>query len=468
MALLIFVLLQLTRLLFGLVRVMKLKQQAEVIPSVDWGPVIDRTIRFARYRRPVAIAVSDQISMPFVVGYLQPTILFPRYLVETLHPGDIRKILLHEMAHVERFDDWGLLIQRSLEAFYAFHPLVRYVARQIDLQREMACDDRVLASLPPQVYASCLTRVAELTGARVAAGLSVSFLQGKTQLSRRLESLLDRTREHMPALSARYLVSFAGGAALFVVATLNTPGLLAYSMSGPTQSAAPAQAAQGDSEPERIDLLVISPGDGENFSYQDYGDNYQNRSGFPKNAIIYRKNGAQRIIRDSKVLSEAQSILRPQQELGQQQAVLGAQQAKLGEAQAALGAKQAALLANWKLESVDRQALQQQLRSLEDTARALAADRSEKTASEMQQQLADLQGQLGQMQSRMGQQQSKHAGEQEKLGELQSQLGEQQAHLGAKQGELGSAQAHEAKIAQGKLRDLIRRAEAQHLSQPLP
>ena len=33
------------------------------------------------------------------------------------------------------------LVQRILEALFALHPMVRWIARRIDLEREIACDD---------------------------------------------------------------------------------------------------------------------------------------------------------------------------------------------------------------------------------------------------------------------------------------------------------------------------------------
>ena len=85
--------------------------------------------------------------MPVVVGYRQPAIVLPAYLVDTLDSADIEQVLLHELAHVDRYDDWALLLQRTAESLFAFHPLVQFVGRQINLHREIACDDRVLSSL---------------------------------------------------------------------------------------------------------------------------------------------------------------------------------------------------------------------------------------------------------------------------------------------------------------------------------
>ncbi len=474
-AALLLVVVRLFRLVFGLSKALKLKRQATRELSYNLDSRTNQLLHPDCRTRPILVAVSCDLTMPVVVGYRQPAILLPAYLLETLDSPDIEQVLLHELAHVDRYDDWSLLLQRTVESLFAFHPLVQFVGRQINLHREIACDDRVLSSLQPKAYASCLARIAELSSSQPAMGLSPSFVEQKGQLSRRLESMLDRTREHMPALSARYLLSFAGGVASLALISLKTPAMVAYPASQAFVQAAAtaadpnpgnAASAQTDSKADLIDSLTITSGDAKSFFYQNYGDSNQHRFNFPKNAIIYRRDGVQWVIRDPKVISEVQTILRPQEDLGRQQAALAAEQAKLGKAQADLGAEQAAF-GNRKLEPAEVQALQRELRGLEDKVRSIATDGTEKTASEAQGQLATLQAQIGEMLSSMGQEQAKIAGEQAKLGAAQAQLGAQQAHLGAQQSKLGSAQAQAGKLIQGKLHELIRRAEAQHLSQPL-
>ena len=66
--------------------------------------------------------------------------------------------MVHEAAHLARWDDYGLLAQRFIEALFPWHPVVRWITRQMDLEREVACDDFVVeATGQARQYASCLT-----------------------------------------------------------------------------------------------------------------------------------------------------------------------------------------------------------------------------------------------------------------------------------------------------------------------
>lgn len=79
----------------------------------------------------------------------------------------------HELAHLARFDDWLRLLQRFVLAAAGLHPAVRWISRQIDVEREAACDRLVVEQVgDSHGYARALTAVAELTaGVRRTAPL---------------------------------------------------------------------------------------------------------------------------------------------------------------------------------------------------------------------------------------------------------------------------------------------------------
>ena len=60
-------------------------------------------------------------------------------------PEELKYILLHELAHLRRRDDWTNLAQKVLKALLFFLPSVWWIERRLSLDREMACDDAVLA-----------------------------------------------------------------------------------------------------------------------------------------------------------------------------------------------------------------------------------------------------------------------------------------------------------------------------------
>ncbi|HEX4142220.1 MAG TPA: M56 family metallopeptidase [Pirellulales bacterium] len=128
-----------------------------------------------------------RLAEPVVVGVLRPTILLPTALVTGLSTDQLQAILLHELAHVRRYDLAANLLQRLVEVVLFFHPAVWWLSRRVTIERENACDDAVLRlDCPPIRYAEALVRVAELSAA--------SPLRSRGRIAR-LAATGDRTRD---------------------------------------------------------------------------------------------------------------------------------------------------------------------------------------------------------------------------------------------------------------------------------
>ena len=113
--------------------------------------------------RTVRVRASDRVRTAAVLGLTRPVIAVPRDASEALTPHEIDQVVLHEYAHVQRYDDWTKLLQVLIGAFFGWHPAVRLMMREIDFEREAACDDYVVdVTGAPRAYARCLTKVIEM------------------------------------------------------------------------------------------------------------------------------------------------------------------------------------------------------------------------------------------------------------------------------------------------------------------
>ena len=113
--------------------------------------------------RAVRVCVSDDIRGACAVGYLRPRILISSALIASLDDEAVEAILLHEYAHLQRYDDFCGLLQRIVCAVVGLHPAVWWTSRHIDIEREAACDRRVVTLTgAPVVYARALTLAAEI------------------------------------------------------------------------------------------------------------------------------------------------------------------------------------------------------------------------------------------------------------------------------------------------------------------
>jgi hypothetical protein len=172
-------------------------------------------------RRGARLLVSNEIEIPAATGPFCPAVLIPSKLLGAMSDSDLEHIGLHEAAHLARRDDYALFAQRVIEALFALHPVIRYLTRQIELEREIACDDIVAASAKDaRSYADCLTRTVALCGGvRTLAAANVA--DGRSHLSRRIELLVDRRRRKGPAQLLRWR------AAVIAITMISAAGLLA-------------------------------------------------------------------------------------------------------------------------------------------------------------------------------------------------------------------------------------------------
>jgi beta-lactamase regulating signal transducer with metallopeptidase domain len=151
----------LVRLGLNVIAVRRLASNARPLPRQD-----ARLRTFDRERaasRDAVIGVSDDIRGACAVGFLRPHILLSSDLTAVLDDEAIEAIVLHEYAHLQRYDDWTRLVQRVVLAFAGLHPAVRWISRHIDIEREAACDRVVIERTgAPVAYARSLTAAAEI------------------------------------------------------------------------------------------------------------------------------------------------------------------------------------------------------------------------------------------------------------------------------------------------------------------
>ena len=185
----------LARLLISLIYLNRLKHDALPL-AVESRHALTRYDRAHKGDRDVRICVSDEITVPVAVGIFDAMILIPSDLLHELDANDLDRVLLHELAHVRRSDDWVNLFERIVQALFFFSPGIYWISRQLDLEREVACDDWVLEQSAENVpYARCLARIVEMTQWPYTAPAAPGVFVTRKSMSIRIERLLARGRD---------------------------------------------------------------------------------------------------------------------------------------------------------------------------------------------------------------------------------------------------------------------------------
>jgi len=145
----------------GLIGAERYRRQARIISS---GHIVDQCTKLAArigVRQKVLVAFSERVISPVLIGILQPLILLPITAETGWTPAQLEIVLLHELAHVRRWDNLVNLIQRLAEGILFFQPAVWIVSRWLTLEREHCCDELVVrVTGRAQDYATALAELA--------------------------------------------------------------------------------------------------------------------------------------------------------------------------------------------------------------------------------------------------------------------------------------------------------------------
>jgi len=162
------------------------------------GDVIDDAAdRLRLTRRPQIVVWDDQVG-PSVYGCIRPVVILPAGLMTPSNRETLEHVLLHELAHIKRFDTMLSVACQLLQIVYWFHPLVWLTRRQLTTLREVCCDDAVVRALKGRSseYRRTLLNFARTVLAPSTPSLGLITPHG--QLIARLEALANPVRSSLP------------------------------------------------------------------------------------------------------------------------------------------------------------------------------------------------------------------------------------------------------------------------------
>ena len=152
----------------------------------------------SNWNQPADVRLSNRITVPMVWGFLRPIILLP-VEADQWQTERLRAVLLHELAHIKRWDWTMLMVTQIMCAVYWFNPLVWFVAHRARIEAEQACDDQVLnAGYQSTDYAQLLldiTRNVKIAKATLRAAVAIAR---SSKIERRLRTVLAENLNRHP------------------------------------------------------------------------------------------------------------------------------------------------------------------------------------------------------------------------------------------------------------------------------
>jgi uncharacterized protein YjbI with pentapeptide repeats/beta-lactamase regulating signal transducer with metallopeptidase domain len=226
----------LLRLILGLRRLEQIKRDALPLP-VEYRDAMPQWLRANKGTRDVRLCVSDATDVPVAVGLFDSMILVPHSLLDRLSETEVDQICLHELAHLRRGDDWTNGVQRLIVALLGWNPAAQFIGQQLDLEREVACDDWVLSVVGTvRPYALCLTKMAERASWPRDPIPAPGVFATRKHISVRIERLLGAGRNIAtnlalaPAAAAIAAVSAIALVIAFVAPSIAAPAVTVISV----------------------------------------------------------------------------------------------------------------------------------------------------------------------------------------------------------------------------------------------
>jgi beta-lactamase regulating signal transducer with metallopeptidase domain len=186
----------LARFLIGTLLMARIAYKGERVDDGEWLVLAQRVARELGITRPVTMIWGDKVSVPITWGVLYPMILLPESAREW--PIERRRfVLVHEMAHVKRFDALTQFLAQITAAVFWFSPFVWIAEWRMRIEREHACDDTVLKhGTEPTRYADELLQMVRSLVRRRAAqpAFAALAMARKSEFEGRMLAILDPER----------------------------------------------------------------------------------------------------------------------------------------------------------------------------------------------------------------------------------------------------------------------------------
>lgn len=117
--------------------------------------------------RNVRVVECSMVDVPATVGWLKPILLVPISSMAKLDPSSLKAILVHEMAHVRRYDTIVNVCQTMIETLFFYHPAVWWISARIREVREICCDNVAMLEIgSTEKYLTALRMLEEVTSQR--------------------------------------------------------------------------------------------------------------------------------------------------------------------------------------------------------------------------------------------------------------------------------------------------------------
>jgi beta-lactamase regulating signal transducer with metallopeptidase domain len=167
--------------------------------------------------RHCRLVILPALSSPATVYWLHPRILLPESCASLEDVAQLTDVLQHELEHIARRDYLWASVSDLLCGALFFHPAVWQARKHLRLQRELACDQAVVAARPEHRadYATTLAHFVRRHMLERRASVGVDLASSASFLGMRIRAILSEPRNTPWWQKVSRVTASAGLIALF-------------------------------------------------------------------------------------------------------------------------------------------------------------------------------------------------------------------------------------------------------------
>ncbi len=190
-------------------------RRAHTVRDDEWDDLVEELGDRLMIYRPVKLLMSTSISSPMTWGVWKPVVLLP-IDADDWSPERRRYVMLHELAHIKRWDTLTQFGAQLSCALHWFNPLAWRGLHRLRIEQEKACDDLVLShGMKASEYASHLLDIARSLKMPWVSPLNTISMAKPSQLEGRVVDILDPAKKSRSI--GKYSAVFTCIAALLVM-----------------------------------------------------------------------------------------------------------------------------------------------------------------------------------------------------------------------------------------------------------
>ena len=202
-----------------------LKRRRQVSSAIEAGRIIGagrewealtKVTSWLGITRRIDLIVTPEVKEPGVWRVFGPILLLPEAISSQLNDEELETLMMHEMAHVLRWDNLVSNLNMVLCCVFWFNPIIWLIDTCLLKEREEACDEVVLRwSGAGEIYASSIKKIYRFCLSSRVSGLSAA---GGSKLKHRLERVMaNRTGERFSLAHKLLVVTVIVGSVILSV-----------------------------------------------------------------------------------------------------------------------------------------------------------------------------------------------------------------------------------------------------------